>query len=128
MVRIVGVDLPANKNVEVALTYIYGIGPSLSKEILARTGIEPFRKVKELGDAEVVAIRDAIKSFLVEGDLRREVTLSIKRLMEIGTYRGSRHRKGLPARGQRTKTNARTKRGTRRTVGLGKRKEEKKEV
>lgn len=124
MVRIVGVDLAAHKSVEVALTYIFGIGPALSKEILAKTGIDPFHKVKDLSDAEVVAIRDAIKDYLVEGDLKKETTMDIKRLMEIGTYRGSRHRKGLPARGQRSRTNARTKRGKRRTVGLGKKKEE----
>lgn len=127
MVRIAGVDLPAAKNIEVALTYIYGIGPSLSKKILTVTNINPQAKVKDLGDAEVVAIRDAIKECSVEGDLKREINQDIKRLMEIGTYRGSRHRKGLPCRGQRTKTNARTKRGKRITVGLGKRKEEEKE-
>lgn len=126
MVRIVGVDLAAHKRVEVALTYIFGIGPSLSKEILVKTGIDSFRKVKDLSDVEVVAIRDAIKDYLVEGDLKKETTMDIKRLMEIGTYRGSRHRKGLPARGQRSRTNARTKRGKRRTVGLGKKKEEEK--
>jgi small subunit ribosomal protein S13 len=126
MVRLVGVDLPANKNVEVALTYIYGIGSALSREILTRTGIDPFRKVKDLSDAEVVAIRDAIKNYLVEGDLRKEISLAIKRHIETGTYRGARHRKGLPCRGQRTRTNARAKRGKRRTVGLGKKKEEEK--
>jgi small subunit ribosomal protein S13 len=127
MVRLVGVDLPPNKNIEVALTYIYGIGAASSREILMKTGIDPFRKIKDLSDAEVVAIRDAIKDYRVEGDLRKEISMDIKRLMEIGTYRGSRHRKGLPGRGQRTRTNARTKRGKRKTVGLGKRKEEKKE-
>ena len=127
MVRMVGVDLPPNKSVGVALTYIFGIGPSLSREIVAKAGLEPSRRVKDLSDAEVVAIREAIKGYLVEGDLRKEITMDIKRLSEIGTYRGSRHRKGLPARGQRTRTNARTKRGKRKTVGLGKRKEEKKE-
>ena len=124
MVRIVGVDLAPNKRVEVALTYIFGIGPALSKEILAKAGLDPFRKVKDLSDAEVVAIRDAIKDYLVEGDLRKETSMDIKRLMETGTYRGTRHRKGLPAHGQRSRTNARTKRGKRRTVGLGKKKEE----
>lgn len=127
MARIVGVDLPPNKNVKVALTYIFGIGPSLSKQILAEAGIDPFRKVKDLKDAEVIAIRDAIKNYPVEGDLRKEVNMAIKRLMETGAYRGSRHRRGLPCRGQRTRTNARAKRGKRRTVGLGKRREEKKE-
>lgn len=126
MVRLVGVDLPANKNIKAALTYIYGVGPSLSKEILSRTGVDPVRKVKDLADPEVVAIRDALKSFLVEGDLRKEINLSIKRLIETGAYRGMRHRRGLPCRGQRTRTNARTKRGKRKTVGLGKRKEEEK--
>jgi small subunit ribosomal protein S13 len=127
MVRIVGVDLPPNKNVQVALTYIFGIGPSLSREILAKTGISPLQKIKDLSDAEVVAIRDAIKDYRVEGDLRKEITLDIKRLVDISAYRGVRHRRGLPCRGQRTRTNARTKRGKRKTVGLGKRKEEKEE-
>ena len=126
MVRIVGVDLPPQKNIRVALTYIYGIGPALSREILAKTGIDALRKVKELTDPEVVAIRDAIKGYLIEGDLRKDISLAIKRLVEAGTYRGSRHRKGLPARGQRTKTNGRTRRGKRKTVGLGKKKEEEK--
>jgi small subunit ribosomal protein S13 len=125
MVRLVGVDLPSEKNVEVALTYIYGIGPSSSRKILEKTGVDPFRKVKDLTESEVVALRDAIKSYPVEGDLRKEITMNIKRLVEIGTYRGSRHRKGLPCRGQRSRTNARTKRGARKTVGLGKPKEEK---
>lgn len=125
MVRIAGVDLPPNKNIETALTYIFGIGPSLSKKILTKTGVDPLRKVKDLKDAEVVVIRDAIKEYSVEGDLRKDISMAIKRLIEIGTYRGSRHRKGLPCRGQRTRTNARTKRGKRKTVGLGKRKEEK---
>jgi small subunit ribosomal protein S13 len=124
MVRLVGVDLPANKNVLVALTYIYGVGPAMSKQILENTGIDPFHKVKDLTDAEVVAIREAIKAFPVEGDLRKEISLAKKRLIETGAYRGSRHRKGLPCRGQRTRTNARTGRGKRRTVGLGKKKEE----
>jgi small subunit ribosomal protein S13 len=126
MVRLVGVDLPAHKNVEVALTNIFGIGPATSREILGKTGIDSSRKVKDLSDAEVVAIRDEIKNYLVEGDLRKEVNMAIKRHIEVGTYRGARHRKGLPCRGQRTKTNARTKRGKRKTVGLGKRKEEEK--
>ena len=126
MVRIVGVDLPANKNVVTGLTYIYGIGSSLSKHILQEVGIDSALKIKDLTDPQIIAIRDVIKNCLIEGDLRREINMSIKRLVEIGTYRGSRHRKGLPARGQRTKTNARTKRGKRKTVGLGKRKEEEK--
>ncbi len=127
MVRLVGVDLPPNKNVETALTYIFGIGPALSRQILKKTGIDPFRRVKDLNDAEVVAIRDEIKNYLIEGDLRKEINMAIKRHIEVGTYRGSRHRRGLPCRGQRTRTNARTKRGKRKTVGLGKRKEEEKE-
>lgn len=127
MVRIAGVDLPAGKNLEVALAYIFGIGPALSRKILANTKISPYRKVKDLSDSDVVAIRDAIKEYSVEGDLRKDISLDIKRLVDIGAYRGSRHRKGLPCRGQRTRTNARTKRGKRKTVGLGKRKEEKEE-
>ena len=125
MVRIAGVDLPAQKNVETGLTYIFGIGPTLSKKILLVTNIDPFRKVKDLSEAEVVAIRDALKEYLFEGDLRREINSDVKRLIDAGTYRGSRHRKGLPCRGQRTKTNGRTKRGKRKTVGMGKKKEEK---
>lgn len=127
MVRLSGVDLAPNKRVEVALTYIYGIGPSLSHEILAKANIKAERKVKDLGDAEVLALRDVLKDYKVEGDLRREISMSIKRLIDTGSYRGTRHRKGLPARGQRTRTNARTLRGKRKTVGLGKRKEEDKE-
>jgi small subunit ribosomal protein S13 len=126
MVRIVGVDLPPNKNIAVGLTYIYGIGTALSNAILAKAGVDPGKKVKELTDTEMVAVRDEIKNYQVEGDLRKDITLSIKRLVDIGSYRGSRHRRGLPARGQRSKTNARTKRGKRKTVGLGKRKEEEK--
>ncbi|MFH1347881.1 MAG: 30S ribosomal protein S13 [Candidatus Margulisiibacteriota bacterium] len=126
MVRLVGVDLPANKNVQVALTYIYGIGSSVSRDVLAKAGIDPSRKVKDLSDPDVVALREAIKAYVVEGDLRREINMAIKRLVEAGSYRGSRHRKGLPGRGQRTKTNGRTKRGKRKTVGLGKKKEEEK--
>ena len=126
MVRMVGVDLPPNKNVVVGLTYIYGIGQSLSRQIVAKAGIEPMRKIKDLSDPEVVALREVLKGLAVEGDLRKEINMDIKRLMETGTYRGARHRRGLPARGQRTKTNARTKRGKRKTVGLGKRKEEEK--
>ena len=126
MVRLAGVDLPPNKRVEVGLTYIFGIGPSLSHEILGKAKVDPARRVKDLSDAELIAIRDVIKDYRLEGDLRRDVSMAIKRLIDIGSYRGSRHRRGLPARGQRTRTNARTKRGKRKTVGLGKRKEEKK--
>ena len=127
MVRIAGVDLPANKNVAVGLTYIYGIGPAVSRTILEKARVAPGLHVKDLAESDVLAIRDAIKEFRVEGDLRRDITLDIKRLVEAGTYRGSRHRKGLPCRGQRTRTNARTLRGKRKTVGLGKKKEEKEE-
>lgn len=126
MVRLVGADLPANKRIVIALTYIYGIGNALSKQILSRAGVSPDRRVKDLNDTEVVAIRDVLKDYKLEGDLRKEISMNIKRLIDIGSYRGSRHRRGLPARGQRTRTNARTLRGKRKTVGLGKRKEEEK--
>lgn len=117
MARIAGVDLPRDKRVEVALTYIYGIGPSTSKEILARTGVNPDIRVKDLSESEIAALREFIdKNYRVEGDLRREVGMNIKRLTEIGCYRGLRHRRNLPVRGQRTRTNARTKRGARKTV------------
>ncbi len=123
MARIAGVDIPANKRVEVSLCYIYGIGPTLSKRILAKTGVNPDTKVKDLTDEELNRIREVIeKEYKVEGDLRKEVSLNIKRLIEIGCYRGLRHRMGLPVRGQRTRTNARTKRGPRKTVaGRGRR-------
>lgn len=117
MARIAGRDLPRDKRVEVALTYIHGIGPSLSREILARTQIHPDTRVRDLTEAEVSRLREVIdRECRVEGDLRREVAMNIKRLMEIGCYRGIRHRKNLPVRGQRTRTNARTKRGPRKTV------------
>jgi small subunit ribosomal protein S13 len=123
MARIAGVDLPRNKRVEVGLTYIYGIGRSTSREILARTGISPDTRVKDLAETEVSQLREVITAdYKVEGDLRREISQNIKRLMEIGCYRGLRHRQNLPVRGQRTRTNARTKRGPRRTVpGRGRR-------
>lgn len=122
MARIAGVDLPKNKRMEIALTYIYGIGRSQSKRILEEAGIDLDTKTDNLLDEQMTAIRDIIdKSYKVEGDLRRETTMSIKRLMDIGTYRGLRHRKGLPVRGQRTCTNARTRKGPKRSVG-GKRK------
>lgn len=123
MARIAGVDIPKDKRVEVSLCYIYGIGPSLSKQILAQTGVDPDTKVKDLNDDELSRIRESIdRGHKVEGDLRREISFDIKRLIEIGCYRGLRHRKGLPVRGQRTKTNARTKRGPRKTVaGRGRR-------
>jgi small subunit ribosomal protein S13 len=126
MVRLAGVDLAPNKRVEVALTYIYGIGDMLSREILGKANIKPGSRVKELGDTEVLALREVLKDYRVEGDLRRDISMNIKRLIDTGSYRGTRHRKGLPARGQRTRTNARTLRGKRKTVGLGRKKEEEK--
>ena len=117
MARIAGVDLPKEKRVEVGLTYIYGIGLSSSKKILEKAGINPDTRIKDLTDEEVNSIRKVIdESYKVEGDLRREVALNIKRLTEIGCYRGLRHRRGLPVRGQRTKTNARTRKGPRKMV------------
>lgn len=117
MARIAGVDLPREKRVEIGLTYIYGIGRSKSQEILGKTGINPDTRVRDLTDEEVAKLRDVIdKEYVVEGDVRREVSLNIKRLMEIGCYRGRRHKMGLPVRGQRTKTNARTRKGPAKTV------------
>ncbi|MDI9469499.1 MAG: 30S ribosomal protein S13 [Bacillota bacterium] len=117
MARISGVDLPNDKRVEIALTYIYGIGRSLSAEILEKTGIDPSVRMRDLSDDEIAKIRDILESdYHVEGDLRRDVAMNIKRLTEIGCYRGRRHRVGLPVRGQRTKTNARTRKGPRRTM------------
>lgn len=117
MARISGVDIPRDKRVVISLTYIYGIGKTTSQKILAATGIDENRRVKDLDEAEVTRLRDYIdRNYLVEGDLRREVNMNIKRLIEIGSYRGMRHRRNLPARGQRTRTNARTRRGTRKTV------------
>lgn len=122
MARIAGVDLPRNKRVEIGLTYIYGIGLSTSHDILATTGINYDTRIKDLSEAEIAQLRDIIgRDYLVEGDLRREVGLNIKRLQEIGSYRGLRHRRNLPAHGQRTRTNARTRRGTRKTVAGKKR-------
>jgi small subunit ribosomal protein S13 len=116
MARIAGVDIPRDKRVEVSLTYIYGIGRSTAREILAKTGIEN-KRVNELTPEEVAKLRDVIdRNYIVEGDLRREVQMNIKRLIEIGSYRGRRHRMNLPVHGQRTRTNARTKRGPRKTV------------
>ncbi len=128
MARIEGVDLPRNKRVEVGLTYIYGIGPSRARQILAATKVDPDKRVKDLTDAEVALLRDYItQNYKVEGDLRREVQLNIKRLIEIGCYRGLRHRRNLPVRGQRTRTNARTRKGPRKTVaGRGRRRGAKK--
>lgn len=118
MARIAGVDIPREKRVEVSLTYIFGVGLSTSKKVLAATGVNPETRVKDLSEEEVNRLRDYIdRNIRVEGDLRREVALNIKRLQEIGSYRGIRHRRALPVRGQRTRTNARTKRGARRTVG-----------
>ncbi|MCL2627770.1 MAG: 30S ribosomal protein S13 [Oscillospiraceae bacterium] len=117
MARIAGVDLPKDKRVEIGLTYVFGIGRTSAKKICKETGIDPNTRVKNLTDAEETALRDCInKSFMVEGDLRRTVALDIKRLTEIGSYRGMRHRRGLPVRGQRSKTNARTRKGPKRTI------------
>lgn len=117
MARIAGVDLPKNKRVEIGLCYIYGIGKSTSSRILSRSNIDPDKRVKDLSESEISKIRDIIdREYEIEGDLRRKVNLNIKRLTEIGCYRGIRHRRGLPVHGQRTKTNARTKRGARKTV------------
>jgi small subunit ribosomal protein S13 len=123
MARIEGVDLPRDKRVEVGLTYIYGIGPTRAREILSATEVNPDVRVKDLTETDVSSLRDYIsKNFQVEGDLRRDVQMNIKRLVEIGCYRGLRHRRGLPVHGQRTKTNARTRKGPKRTVaGRGRR-------
>ena len=128
MARIEGVDLPRNKRVEVGLTYLYGIGPTRAQAILAQTKVNPDTRVKDLSEADVQAIREFIsKNYKVEGDLRREVQMSIKRLIEIGSYRGMRHRRNLPVRGQRTRTNSRTRKGTKKTVaGRGRRRGAKK--
>lgn len=123
MARISGVDLPKEKRVEIGLTYIYGIGLPSSQSILKETGVNPDTRVKDLTEEEVNALRDFInKNFKVEGDLRRDISLNIKRLVEIGCYRGIRHRRGLPVRGQRTKTNARTRKGPKRAIGAKKKK------
>ena len=117
MARIAGVDLPREKRVEIGLTYIYGIGRKLSNDILAKTGINPDTRVKDLTEDETATLREVIeRDYTVEGDLRREIGLNIKRLVEIGCYRGLRHRRGLPVRGQRTKTNARTRKGPKKTI------------
>lgn len=123
MARIEGVDLPRNKRIEIGLTYIYGIGPTRSKEILENTGINPDTRVKDLTMDQTAKLRDFIvQSYKIEGDLRREVQMHVKRLIEIGSYRGLRHRRNLPVRGQRTKTNARTRKGPKKTVaGRGRR-------
>lgn len=116
MARISGVDLPRDKRIEIGLTYIYGVGRKRSNEILAKAKVNPDTRVRDLTDDEASRIREVIDSYPVEGDLRREIALNIKRLQEIGCYRGIRHRRGLPVRGQKTKTNARTRKGPRRTV------------
>ena len=117
MARIAGVDIPNNKRVEIALTYIYGIGRKSSNDILAKTGVDPDKRAKDLTEEEIAKLRDEIEnSYTVEGDLRRDVALNIKRMVEINCYRGIRHRKGLPVRGQRTKTNARTRNGPAKTI------------
>ena len=123
MARISGVDLPREKRVEAALPYIFGIGPSRTRQILQATGVDPDTRVKDLEEDEVGRIRDYIdQNFRVEGDLRREVQTDIKRLIDIGSYRGLRHRRGLPVRGQRTQTNARTRKGPKKTVGVRRKK------
>ena len=123
MARIEGVDLPRDKRVEIGLTYIYGIGLKTSQDILQTTGVDPDTRIRDLTDADIASLRDYINNLLtVEGDLRREVQMNIKRLMEIGSYRGMRHRRNLPVRGQRTRTNARTRKGPKKTVaGRGRR-------
>jgi len=126
MARIAGINIPLNKRAEIGLTYIYGVGRPTANEILRKTGIEPDRKVRDLTEDEVSKLRDAIDDITVEGDLRRERSQNIKRLMEIGCYRGMRHRRGLPVRGQNTKTNARTRKGPKRMQVAGKKKATKK--
>jgi small subunit ribosomal protein S13 len=118
MARIAGADIPDDKKVEISLTYIYGIGPSSAKQILATTQINPDTRVRDLAEHEVAQLRETIESaYVIEGDLRREIAMNIKRLMDIGSYRGLRHRRGLPIRGQRSRTNSRTRKGPRRTIG-----------
>ncbi len=125
MARISGVDLPGNKRIEVALTYLFGVGDSTARKILTQTGVSPDTRVKDLSEEDTAKLRNVIESqFKVEGSLRTEISMNIKRLMDIGSYRGLRHRRGLPVRGQRTRTNARTRKGPKRTVGATKRKTE----
>ena len=126
MARIAGINIPLNKRAEIGLTYIYGFGRPTANRILTKTGIEPDRKVRDLTEDEVTKLRDAVDDLTVEGDLRRERSQNIKRLMEIGCYRGMRHRRGLPVRGQNTKTNARTRKGPKRMSVAGKKKAGKK--
>lgn len=123
MARIAGVDLPRDKRIDIALTYIFGIGPTLSRDILAKTGVNPATKVRDLTEQEISRLRECIdREYRVEGDLKREISMNIRRLMEINCYRGIRHKRGLPVRGQRTSTNARTRKGPRRTVGVRRKK------
>lgn len=122
MARIAGINIPVNKRAEIGLTYIFGIGQSTARQILAETGVDPNTQVKDLTEDEVMKLREAVENREVEGDLRRERSQNVKRLMEIGSYRGLRHRRGLPVRGQRTKTNARGRKGPRRLSVAGKRK------
>ena len=118
MARIAGADIPDDKKVEISLTYIYGIGPASSKHILQATSIDPNTRVRDLTESEVAQLRETIEAqYMIEGDLRREIAMNIKRLMDIGSYRGLRHRRGLPIHGQRSRTNARTRKGPRRTIG-----------
>ena len=126
MARISGVNIPLNKRVEIGLTYIYGVGQSTSQDLLAKTGVDADTYVRDLTEDEISKLRDAVDDITVEGDLRREVNQNIKRLMEIGCYRGVRHRRGLPVRGQKTKTNARTRKGPKRMQVAGKKKAGKK--
>ncbi|MCD4686688.1 MAG: 30S ribosomal protein S13 [Anaerolineae bacterium] len=127
MARIEGVDLPRNKRVEIALTYIYGIGDTRSKQLIEASGVNPDTRVRDLTEDEVAKLREGVSQFRVEGELRREVNMNIKRLIEIGSYRGLRHRRNLPVRGQRTKTNARSRKGPKKTVaGRGRRRGAKK--
>ncbi|MBO4853774.1 MAG: 30S ribosomal protein S13 [Oscillospiraceae bacterium] len=116
MARIAGIDLPKDKRIEIGLTYIYGIGRKTAQDILAKTGVNPDTRVKDLSEADEAKLREAVDGYVVEGDLRRQVALDIKRLTEIGCYRGTRHRRGLPVRGQRSKTNARTRKGPKKTI------------
>ena len=123
MARIAGVDLPRDKRIEAALTYIFGIGPTSSKKILAEAGVSPDTRVRDMTEGEISKLREVIeREYQVEGDLRRQLSMNIRRLMEIGSYRGIRHRRGLPVRGQRTSTNARTRKGPKRTVGIRRKK------
>ena len=120
MARLAGVDLPKDKRIEIGLTYIYGIGRTSATKILAETGVNPDTRVKDLTEEDEAKLREALEGYVVEGDLRRQTALDIKRLMEIGCYRGTRHRKGLPVRGQRSKTNARTRKGPKHTIATKK--------